>query len=184
MGVLRAGTKGLALLAVAPLFVASTARAQRVGEFAFEVYGGPFFPGLTALDTNLTYGARFGARPLPQLGWNVELGGVQLEPINQLPTSVAVQETNAYFVDGDGVWYVGGSGFGIFAGLGLGHVDMTFRDAPDRSENALTFSGGVHYAWNLAGNLLLKPEFRLRWWQGSLYHRTDEEYTASVGWHF
>jgi len=178
------GMIGLALLALAPLVLASAARAQETGQFAFEVFGGPYFPGERALDTDLVYGARFGQRPLPQLGWGLEIGGLDFKPINRLATVGAVEDTTGYFADGDVIWYVGGTNFGFFAGAGLGHVDMSFHELPDRSENALTVNGGVHYTWSFAQNVLIKPEIRLRWWHGNVYDKTDEEYTASVGWHF
>jgi len=183
MRLFRARTMGLVMLvATAPL--ATAARAQEPGELVFETYGGPYFPGESALDTNIAYGARFGGRPLAQLGWSIELGGMNLDAVNALPTSGAIESATGYFVDADAIWYVGGTGVGLFAGVGTGHLEMSFHDAADRSENALTFNGGVHYAWNFGRNVLLKPEIRLRWWQGDRYDETDEEYTASVGWHF
>ena len=55
-------------------------------------------------------------------------------------------------------------------------VGPVLRPTPVEPSDSLTAIAGRP--------VLLKPEFRLRSWQGGLYDRTDEEYTASVGWHF
>src|SRR5262249_47185458 len=146
--------------------------------------GGAYLPGNHQLNDDLTFGARFDVRSWAQLGWTLQTGGVDLNEANQVPIQGVITSVNGYFVDADRVWYVRRSDLGAFAGVGLAHVDLAFRGEPGQSENTLTINGGVHYAWNLPQNLLVKPEFRLRKWEGHRYQKTDEEYTASVGWHF
>jgi len=172
-----------ALLALA-LFVPA-AQAQEAGQSAFELYTGYYVPGIDDLDNDLTYGIRFGARPTEQFGWNLSAGYLDLNQNNVEPLDGIIGNANGYFVDASAVWYIAGSDFGLFGGIGWGTVDIDIvGTTTDASDDAFTYNYGVHYAWNFGEKYLLKPEVKWRKWDGDTYEKTDEEYTVSFGWRF
>ena len=182
----RATSLAVALLAIATILaLGSPARAQEAGEKDFEIYSGLYVPGIDQLDNDITYGVRFGGRPAEQWGWNISAGFLDLKQNNTQPLNDIIGSANGYFVDLSGIWYIAGSDFGVFGGLGWGTVDIDFRGTTrDESDDALTYNYGVHYAWNFGESYLLKPEIRWRKFDGDTYEKTDEEYTVAFGWRF
>jgi hypothetical protein len=154
-------------------------------ESSFELYTGLYVPGIDDLDNDMTFGLRYGQRPNPQWGWNLEAGYLDLNQNNTRPLDGAIGDANGYFVDGNVIWYPGGYGFGVFAGIGFGTVDIDITGTTaDASDDAFTYNYGTHYVWNIGTKYLVKPEVRWRKWDGDTYEKTDEEYTLSFGWRF
>jgi len=177
--------RGIALMLVALALCVPAAQAQEAGQRVFEIYAGYYIPGIDDLDNDLTYGLRFGGRPTEAWGWSLQAGTLDLNQNNTRPLAGTVRDAQGYFVDLDGIWYVAGSNFGLFGGVGFGTVDIELQDTnEDISDDAFTYNFGVHYLWNFGTNSLVKPEIRLRKWEGDTYEKTDEEYSISYGWRF
>jgi len=173
------------LLAAVTSFGATSAGAQETGERVFELYTGLYVPGIDDLDNDMTFGVRFGGRPADQFGWSLEAGYLDLNQNNNQPLENFIGSANGYFLDADAIWYIAGSDFGLFAGLGFATVDVDIvGTTTDASDDALTYNYGVHYAWNFGESYLLKPEIRWRKFDGDTYEKTDEEYSLSFGWRF
>ena len=179
-------TIGACLLALAAMTICvPAAQAQEAGQKAFELYTGYYVPGIDDLDNDVTYGVRFGMRPAEQFGWSLQAGYLDLNQNNVEPLDGIVGNANGYFVDASAIWYVAGSDFGIFGGIGFGSVDVDIvGTTTDVSDDAFTYNYGVHYAWNFAERFVVKPEARWRKWDGDTYEKTDEEYSISFGWRF
>ena len=172
-----------ALVALA-LFVPA-AQAQEAGQRAFEIYSGLYVPGIDDLDNDLTFGLRYASRPTEQFGWTLSAGYLDLKQNNTQPLDAVIGSADGYFVDANAVWYIAGSDFGLFGGIGFGTVNIDLRNTTrDESDDAFTYNYGVHYAWNFGEKYLLKPEIKWRKWDGDTYEKTDEEYTVSFGWRF
>ena len=181
MKAIRIGMTALALLALS----APSARAQEAGQKAFELYAGYYTPGIDDLDNDVTYGLRFGMRPAEQFGWSLQAGYLDLNQNNVEPLDGIVGNANGYFVDASAIWYIAGSDFGLFGGVGFGSVDVDIvGTTTDVSDDAFTYNYGVHYVWNIGSGTLVKPEVRWRKWDGDTYEKTDEEYSISFGWRF
>ena len=166
-------------------FTAPVAQAQEAGENAFEIYAGYYVPGIDDLDNDITYGVGFTGRPGDQFGWNIRAGYLDLNQNNNQPLEDFIGSANGYFLDADAIWYIAGSDFGLFAGIGFATVDVDIvGTTTDASDDALTYNYGLHYAWNFGDNYLLKPEVRWRKFDGDTYEKTDEEYSVSFGWRF
>ena len=179
-------TIGAGLLAVAVLALgAPAASAQEVGQKAFELYAGYYVPGIDDLDNNISYGLRFGMRPADQLGWSLQAGYLDLSQNDDRPGAGRIGSADGYFVDASVIWYVAGSDFGVFGGIGFGTVDVDIvGTTTDVSDDAFTYNYGVHYVWNAGDGTVIKPEVRFRKWDGDTYEKTDEEYSISFGWRF
>ena len=172
-----------ALVAVA-LFVPA-AQAQEAGQKVFELYAGYYVPGIDDLDNDLTGGLRFGSRPTEQFGWNISAGYLDLKQNNTQVLNDVIGSANGYFVDASAIWYIMGSDFGLFGGIGWGSVDVDLRNTTtDVSDDAFTYNYGVHYVWNFGEKYMVKPEVKWRKWDGDTYEKTDEEYTLAFGWRF
>jgi hypothetical protein len=177
--------RGFILALVALALCVPAAQAQEAGQRAFEVYGGYLVPGIDDLDNDLTFGLRYGSRFSENFGWGLEVGYLDLNQNNTRPFDGLIGDANGYFADFDFVWYIAGSDFGLFAGLGWGTVDVDITGTTaDVSDDALTYNYGINYTWNFGDKYLVKPEIRLRQWDGDTYEKTDEEYTLSFGWRF
>ena len=174
----------LVLLACGLCFTAP-AKAQEAGERVFEIYVGEYVPGIDDLDNDLTGGIRFGGRPGEMWGYSFEAGYLDLTQNNTRPLSNIIGGADGYFVDGNVIWYIMGSDFGLFGGIGFASVDVDFLGTTtDASDDAFTYNYGIHYAWNFGGHYLVKPEIRWRKFDGDTYEKTDEEYSVSFGWRF
>jgi hypothetical protein len=172
-----------ALVAVA-LFVPAV-QAQEAGQRVFEIYSGLYVPGIDDLDNDLTFGLRFGGRPSENWGYNVSLGYLDLQQNNTRPLDEYINSADGYFVDFSGIWYIAGSDFGLFGGLGWGTVNVGLAGTTeDISDDALTYNYGLNYVWNFGEKYMLKPQVLWRKWDGDTYEKTDEEYTVSFGWRF
>jgi hypothetical protein len=182
----RVTSLAVALLAVAAVLAfGAPASAQEVDENAFEIYGGLYVPGIDDLDNDITYGLRFGGRPADQFGWSLEAGYFDLTQNNTRPLEDVIGSANAWLVDLSGIWYIAGSDFGVFAGVGFATVDIdVLGTTQDESDDAITYNYGVHYAFNFGEKYLVKPEIRWRKFDGDTYEKTDEEYSLSFGWRF
>ena len=176
----------LTLMLAAVLAMGATeARAQETGENVFELYAGFYVPGIDDLDNDLTFGLRYGGRPADSFGWSLAAGYLDLNQNNTEPLDGILGNANGFFFDANGIWYIAGSDFGVFAGVGFGTVDIDIvGTTTDASDDAFTYNYGVHYVWNFGDNYLLKPEVRFRKWDGDTYEKTDEEYTLAFGWRF
>lgn len=180
-------TLAFVVMLFAALAVASTppAAAQEAGENVFEIYGAYYVPGIDDLDNDISPGIRFGGRPADQWGWSFELGYLDLNQNNTEPLDGIIGNANGFFFDGDIIWYIAGSDFGLFGGVGWATVDVDIvGSTTDISDDAFTINYGLHYAWNFGERYLLKPEIRWRQFQGDTYEKTDEEYSLSFGWRF
>ena len=176
-----------ATIVIAALFAfAPAAKAQEAGEQTFEIYAGWYVPGIDDLDNDYTYGIRYGSRPSENWGWNIAAGYFDLEQNGEdRPLERFITSANVWLVDLSGIWYVRGSDFGIFAGLGYAGVDIDLRGTTrDESDDALTYNYGVLYAFNIGDRYVLKPEVRWRKFDGDTYEKTDEQYSLSWGWRF
>lgn len=169
----------------AMLVLAPAASAQTTGQRAFEIYAGYNVPGLDDLDNDLTFGLGFSSRVADQWGWGLTAGYMDLKGNNTQPFNDVIGSADGYFVDANGTWYVAGSDFGIFAGIGFGSVDVDLRNTTtDVSDDAFTYNYGVNYTWNFGDSYLLKPQVKWRKWDGDTYEKTDNEYTLAFGWRF
>lgn len=175
---------GAAALALVVAF-APAAQAQETGERAFELYAGYYQPGIDDLDNDLTGGLRFGGRPADSFGWSLQAGYLDLTQNNTRPLGDVIGGADGYFVDASAIWYIAGSNFGVFGGIGFGAVDVDLLGTTtDVSDDAFTYNYGVHYVWNFGDSYLVKPEVRWRKWDGDTYEKTDNEYSLSFGWRF
>src|SRR5262245_33150140 len=104
------------MLAAAFTFGATTAGAQETGEKVFDIDTGLYVPGIDDLDNDMTFGLRFGGRPAASFGWSIEGGYLDLNQNNNEPLDGVLGNANGYFFDANGIWYIAGSDFGIFAG--------------------------------------------------------------------
>ncbi len=174
------------LLLVAVFAMAPAAQAQEAGEQTFEIYAGYYVPGIDDLDNDWTYGVRYGSRPSENWGWNIGAGYFDLEQNgDDRPLERFITSANAWLIDLSGIWFIRGSDFGIFAGLGWATVDIDLRGTTqDESDDALTYNYGVQYSFNFGDNSVLKPEVRWRKFDGDTYEKTDEQYTLTYGWRF
>lgn len=178
---------GITLAIVAMLALAPAAQAQTTGQRSFDLYAGYNVPGLDDLDNDLTYGIGFTSRVADQWGWGLTAGYMDLQGNNTRPLEDLgiIGAANGYFVDANGTWYVAGSDFGIFAGIGFGSVDVDLLGTTqDVSDDAFTYNYGVNYTWNFGDSYLLKPQVKWRKWDGDTYEKTDNEYTLAFGWRF
>ena len=177
--------RGLILALVTLALFVPAVQAQEAGQRAFELYTGYYVPGIDDLDNDLTFGLRYGSRFSENFGWGMEVGYLDLNQNNTQPLGDYIGSANGYFADFDFIWYIAGSDFGLFAGLGWGTVDVDIRGTTeDVSDDGLTYNYGLNYTWNFGEKYLLKPEIRWRKWDGDTYEKTDEEYTVSFGWRF
>lgn len=175
----------IATLAIAAFTVGAPVLAQEAGEKVFDLYAGYYVPGIDDLDNDLTFGVDFGGRPAEQWGWNLAAGYLDLQQNDDQPLGSVIGDADGYFVDLSGIWYVGGSDFGIFAGVGFGTVDIDIiGTTEDASDDALTYNYGVNYAFNIGEKYVFKPEIKWRKWDGDTYEKTDEQYTLAFGWRF
>jgi opacity protein-like surface antigen len=177
----------VAVMLFAVLVVGSSqpAAAQEAGERVFEVYGAVYVPGISDLDTEISPGVRFGGRPSQNWGWSFEAGLLDLNQKDDQPLDDRLGSAKGFIFDGDVIWYIAGSDFGLFGGVGWATVDVDIAGTTtDVSDDAFTINYGLHYAWNFGDNFLLKPEIRWRQFQGDTYEKTDEEYSLSFGWRF
>lgn len=164
---------------------ASLAPAQAQGYKYFELYGGYYIPGLDELDNDTTLGLRFGGRVNENFGWEISGGFFDLNGEEDRPLAGTVGDANAYLVDGSVVWYVMGSNFGLLGGIGFGTVNVDLvGSTQDESDDAFTYHGAVFYRFDIGDKFYLRPEFRVRQFEGDTYEKTDTEYTLGFGWKF
>lgn len=176
----------IGLVALASMIaLAPAAQAQEVGERSFDIYAGLLVPGIDDLDNDLTFGIAWNSRAWDSFGWGLSAGYMNLKQNNTQPLAGIVGTASGYFVDSNITWYIGGSDFGLFAGLGFGTADIDIQGTTtDISDDALTYNYGVNYTWNFGDSYLLKPQIKWRKWDGDTYEKTDEEYTLAFGWRF
>ena len=172
----------LVVLAVVFAF-APAASAQEAGEKNFDIYAGYYVPGIDDLDNDITYGIRFGGRPSENWGWDISAGYFDLNQNNNQPLSGRINSADAWLVDLDGIWYIGGSDFGLRAGVGFATANIDIEGTTrDESDDAFTYNGGVLYAFNFGDRFVVRPQVLVRKFEGDTYEKTVEEYTISFGW--
>ncbi|HEX6901367.1 MAG TPA: outer membrane beta-barrel protein [Thermoanaerobaculia bacterium] len=170
----------LALAAVAGL---TPANAQPYN--FFEVYGAYYDPGLDVLDNDVSLGLRWGSRPAPNWGWELTGGFFDLNGDADRPLAGQVGDASAYFVDLSGIWFVGGSNFGLLGGIGFATVDVDVTGTTeDVSDDAFTYHFGAFYQWDIGDKFYLKPEIRVRKFEGDTYEKSDTEYAVGFGWRY
>ena len=175
---------GVTALAMLMAF-APGAQAQETGERSFDLVAGLYVPGIDDLDNDMTYGLGFRSRLSDQFGWGLYAGYLDLNQNNTEPLDGIIGNANGYFVDADVTWYIMGSDFGLFGGIGFGSVDIDIvGTTTDASDDAFTYNYGVNYTWNFGDAYLLRPQIKWRKWDGDTYEKTDEEYTLAFGWRF
>jgi len=167
------------------LTVAGIAAPVRAEGHHFEVYGGYYVPGLSELDDDLTFGARFGGRPSEKFGWQISAGVFDLNGEEDRPLAGTVGDANGYIFDGSFQWFVGGSNFAIFGGPGFATVDVDLEGTTkDVSDDAFTLHAGASYLWQIGDSFYLRPDVRFRDFQGDTYEKTDTEASLAFGWKF
>ena len=169
------------LLAVATAISLAPAEAQ--GYRYFELYGGYYDPGLDELDNDVTLGLRWGGRVNPSWGWELSAGFFDLNGDANRPLEGLAGDASGYFGDFSGVWYVAGSNFGLLGGLGFATVDVdVIGTTEDVSDDAFTYHFGTFYEWDLGDKFFLKPQVRVRKFEGDTYEKSDTEYALGLGW--
>lgn len=170
--------------AVVLMAIGVSAPAQAAG-YNFEVYAGYYVPGLSELDNDLTFGARFGGRPSDRFGWQLSAGTFDLNGEEDRPLAGTVGDADAVLVDGSFQWFPGGGNFAIFAGPGFASVNVDLEGTTkDESDDAFTLHAGISYLMQLGTSFYIRPDVRFRDFQGNVYEKTDTEATLAFGWSF
>lgn len=173
------------LLAVATVASLAPAPAEAQGYRYFEVYAGYYDPGLDALDNDTTLGLRWGSRIGPSWGWELTGGFFDLNGDANRPLEGIAGDASGYFGDFSGIWYVAGSNFGLLGGLGFATVDVdVVGTTEDVSDDAFTYHFGTFYQWDIGEKFFLKPQVRVRKFEGDTYEKSDTEYDLGFGWRF
>ena len=164
-----------------------SADAQELADlWSFELYAGNLFAGDAVLDDSATYGVRFGYRPKPKYGWQVQVGRFASD------LNFGDDRIHAGFYGVDlSVFYFGptrrrGPSFYVFGGPGLGFSDFETSAGSgfsgSESDTTFTLNGGVGVTFSLNDKTYLRPEVRGRYIeQGS---DLDFETTLSIGFAF
>lgn len=168
------------------MLIASLAPTEAQAQYrSFEIYGGYYDPGLDVLDNDITLGLRYGRRLNPNFGWGLQAGFFDLNGDADRPLAGTVGDASAYLVDASAVWFVAGSNFGLFGGIGFATVDVdVVGSTEDASDDAFTYHFGANYQWDLGSSFYIKPELRVRKFEGDTYEKSDTEYTVGLGWKF
>ena len=170
---------------LAAAVAASFAPAEAQGYKFFELYGGYYDPGFDELDNDITYGLRFGGRVNPNWGWELTGGLFDLNGDADRPLAGTIGDANAVLVDFSGIWFVAGSNFGLLGGVGFATVDVdVVGTTEDVSDDAFTYHFGANYQWDIGTSFYLKPEIRVRKFEGDTYEKSDSEYSLGLGWKF
>ena len=149
----------------------------------FEAYAGYYDPGFDELDNDTTLGLRFGSRFNPNFGGELTAGLFDLNGDANRPLAGQVGDASAYFVDASAIWYVLGSNFGLLGGIGFATVDVDLvGTTDDASDDAFTYHFGTFYEWDLGDKFFLKPQIRVRKFEGNVYEKSDTEYALGFGW--
>jgi len=169
-------------IVLAVVAAASLAPAEAQYRF-FEIYGGYYDPGLDVLDNDITGGVRFGSRLSDSWGWGLEAGFFDLNGDADRPLAGTVGDASGYFGDLSGIWFVAGSNFGLFGGVGFATADVDVVGTnEDVSDDAFTYHFGSFYQWDIGESFYFKPEIRVRKFEGDTYEKSDTEYTLGLGW--
>ena len=172
-----------ALLLAGALVVSATPAEAQGGYRFFELYGGYYQPGLKELDNDFTGGLRFGGRPSDNFGWELQAGYFDLNGEEDRPLAGTVGDAGAFFGDLSAIWFVAGSNFGLLGGVGFATVDVDLvGSTEDVSDDAFTYHAGTFYQWDFGGSYYLKPELRVRKFEGDTYEKLDTELTLGFGW--
>lgn len=165
--------------------IASVAPAQAQGYRSFEVYGGYYDPGFDELDNDTTLGVRWGTRFNPSWGFGLQGGFFDLNGDANRPLEGLIGDASGYFVDASVIWFVGGSNFGLLGGVGFATADVdVVGSTEDISDDAFTYHFGANYQWDIGESFYIKPEVRVRKFEGDTYEKSDTEYTIGLGWKF
>lgn len=149
----------------------------------FEVYGAYYDPGLDVLDNDISLGLSYGGRPSTSWGWEITGGFFDLNGDADRPLAGTVGDASAYFAEASGIWFVAGSNFGLLGGIGFATVDVDITGSTeDESDDAFTYHFGGFYQWDLGDKFYLKPEIRVRKFEGDTYEKSDTEYKLAFGW--
>lgn len=174
----------VAILMFAAL-AASVAPAQAQDYRFFEAYAGYYDPAVDGLDNDITVGARYGRRFNPNFGWELTAGLFDVNGEENRPLEGVVGDASAFFGEVSAVWFVGGSNFALLAGAGFATVDIDLvGTTQDASDDTFTWHVGTFYQLDLGESFYLKPEVRVRTFDGDFYDKTDVEYTLGFGWRF
>lgn len=176
------------ILAIPLLFVLTAtlapAEAQNTYRF-FEVYGGYYDPGFDELDNDITLGLRYGRRFNDSFGWEIGAGFFDLNGDANRPLAGTVGDADAFLGDLSAIWFVAGSNFGLLGGVGFASVNVDLEGTTeDESDDAFTYHFGAFYQWDIGDKFFLKPEVRVRKFEGDTYEKSDTEYDLGVGWRF
>lgn len=171
----------LAILLAAAM-AASVAPAQAQYRF-FEIYGGYYDPGFDELDNDVTFGLTYGRRISPVWGWELTGGFFDLNGDADRPLAGTIGDASGYFGDLSAIWFVGGSNFGLLGGVGFATADVdVIGTTEDVSDDAFTYHFGGFYEWDIGTSFYIKPELRVRKFEGDTYEKSDTEYKIGLGW--
>ena len=164
---------------------ASLAPAEAQGYRFFEAYGGYYDPGLDVLDNDVTLGLRYGRRFNDNFGWELTGGFFDLNGDADRPLAGTAGDASAYFGEASAIWFVAGSNFGLLGGVGFASVDVDIVGTnEDASDDAFTYHFGGFYEWDIGDKFYIKPEIRVRKFEGDTYEKSDTEYDLGLGWRF
>ena len=177
--------KRLLMVGAVVLMAIGVAAPARAEGFNFELYAGYYVPGLSELDDDLVFGARFGGRPSPRFGWQISGGIFDLNGEEDRPLAGTVGDANGMIFDGSLQWFPGGGNFAIFGGPGFATVDVDLEGSTtDVSDDAFTLHVGASYLWQIGTSFYIRPDVRFRDFQGDTYEKTDTEASLAFGWSF
>jgi hypothetical protein len=170
-------------IVLALALAANLAPAEAQSYQFFEVYGGYYDPGFDELDNDITGGIRYGGRPAANWGWALEAGFFDLNGDADRPLAGTIGDASGYFGDLSAIWFVAASNFGLFGGIGFATADVdVVGTTEDISDDAFTYHFGGFYEWDITETFYLKPEVRVRKFEGDTYEKSDTEYTLGLGW--
>ena len=96
-----------------------------------------------------------------------------------------IGDVNVWLVDASIQWFPGGGNFALFGGLGFATVDVDIVGTPpDVSDDSLTYHAGVSYLWQVGEKFYVRPDVRVRDFDGDLYDNLDTEAAIGFGWNF
>jgi hypothetical protein len=173
-----------AILWAATLAVSFAPAAEAQGSYRwFEIYGGYYDPGLDVLDNDITLGLRYGRRFNPNFGWELTGGFFDLNGDADRPLAGTAGDASAYFGEASAVWFIAGSNFALLGGVGFATVDVDIvGSTEDASDDAFTYHFGTFYEWDIGDKFFLKPQVRVRKFEGDTYEKSDTEYVLGLGW--
>ena len=179
-------SKKLFLLGIALMMMVVAGSAPAVaGTPNFELFGGYYYSNQDGIDNDYTYGLRFGGRVTEMWGWQVSGSVFDLNNDGNRTFDGFAGDAKAYLIDTSIQWFPGGGNFAVFGGIGFGSVDIDLvGTTQDLSDDALTFNAGVSYLFQVTEKFYIRPDVRLRDFNGDVYDSLDTEASVGFGWNF